>query len=340
MRAIRIVEPGDTGRLRYEEIAEPEVGAKEVLVAVEAASLNHLDIWLRRGLPGVSFPIVPGADAAGRVHAVGAGVSPDLVGREVLVSPGISCGACAACLSGRDHHCRDYHILGEHRNGTHAEFVAVPVANLIPKPANLSFEEGAAIPLVFLTAWNMLVERAALRPGEDLLVLGAGSGVGSAAVQIGKLFGAQVIATVGDEEKLPKAKALGADVVLNHTTADIVQEVKALTGKKGVEVVFEHPGAATWETSCRVLAHHGRLVTCGATTGFDVRVDLRHLFFRQLSLLGSTMGSKGSLLEMMRFFEEGSLRPIVDRIFPLAEAGAAHAYVEARKVFGKVILKP
>ncbi|RME44071.1 MAG: alcohol dehydrogenase [Deltaproteobacteria bacterium] len=340
MKAIRIHEPGDASRLSYESVPDPIAGPGQVLVEVVAASLNHLDIWLRGGLPGISFPLIPGADGAGRVVAVGPGVSSEHLEAEVLISPGWSCGRCAACLSGNDHYCPEYHILGENRNGTHAQRVVVPVENLIPKPKHLSFEEGAAIPLVFLTAWNMLVERAKVRPGEDVLILGAGSGVGSAGVQIARLFGARVIATVGREEKIPKAKALGADVVLDHTKIDVVAEVKRLTAKKGVEIVFEHPGAATWETSCRVLAHHGRLVTCGATTGFDVRIDLRHLFFRQLSFLGSTMGSKGSLLAMMPLFEDGRLRPVVDRVFPLEEARAAHAHVETRKVFGKVILKP
>jgi NADPH:quinone reductase-like Zn-dependent oxidoreductase len=260
------------------------------------------------------------------------------VGQKVVLAPGVTCGKCAACISGQDNRCRQFSNLGYMIDGGCAEFVRVPEVNCLPYPENLSWEEAASIPLVFQTAWHMLLARAELQPGEDVLILGAGSGVGSAAIQIAKFFGARVLATAGNDEKLQKAKELGADHLINHKTQKIRDEVRRITGKRGVDVVFEHVGTATWDDSLASLAPSGRLVTCGATTGYDAKLDLRFLYTRQLSLLGSYMGTKSELHSVMRLVATGRLKPIVDRIFPLAEAAAAHIYLESSSQFGKVVL--
>jgi len=342
MRAMAMHGHGGPEVLRAGELPEPEPLPGTAVVRVRAVALNHLDIWVRRGWPGLklAMPHVLGADVAGVVVAVGAGVDPARVGEEVVLSPGVSCGACEECLSGRDNLCRTYGILGEHLPGGYAELVRVPVANLLAKPAALSFEEAACIPLVFLTAWHALVARAGLRAGETLLVHAAGSGVGSAAVQIGKLLGARVVATAGSDPKCDKARALGADHAIQYERQDFLAEVKAWTGRRGVDVVLEHTGQATWEKSLLALRGGGRLVTVGATTGHDARTDLRHVFYRQLSLLGSTMGSKGELFEVLRFVAEGRLRPVLDRCLPLAEAVRAQELLSRREQFGKLVLVP
>jgi len=256
-----------------------------------------------------------------------------------MLSPGTSCGRCHACLSGEDSFCRQYRILGYQIHGGYAELVRCPAANVIPLPEGIAIEQAAAFPLVFLTAWRMLVTRAQVRLGDDVLVWAAGSGVGMAAVQIAKLFGARVIATAGSEAKLAQARQLGADEVVNHRSADVVAEVKRLTGKKGVDVVIEHVGEATWERSILSLAPRGRLVTCGATTGPQGKTELRYLFSKQLSLLGSYMGSKAELLEAARLFFEGKLRSVVHAVLPLAEARRAHEMMEASEHFGKIVLR-
>jgi NADPH:quinone reductase-like Zn-dependent oxidoreductase len=256
-----------------------------------------------------------------------------------MLSPGTSCGRCHACLSGEDSSCRQYRILGNLRPGGYAELVACPAANVIPLPDGFGFEEAAAFPLVFLTAWRMLVTRAQVRLGDDVLVWAAGSGVGMAAIQIAKAFGARVIATAGTEAKLERARGLGADDVINHRTGDVVAEVKRLTGKKGVDVVIEHVGEATWERSILALAHRGRLVTCGATTGPNGATELRYLFSKQLSLFGSYMGSKAELLEVAHLLFERRLRTIVHEVLPLTEARRAHEMMEASEHFGKIVLK-
>jgi NADPH:quinone reductase-like Zn-dependent oxidoreductase len=260
------------------------------------------------------------------------------VGQKVVLAPLVSCGKCPACLAGLDNHCRQATNLGYMIDGGCAEFVRAPEVNCLPYPENLKWEEAAAIPLVFQTAWHMLMTRAQLQPGEDVLILGAGSGVGSAAIQIAKFFGARVVAAAGSDEKLSKAKELGADHLINYKTQKIRDEVRRITNKRGVNVVFEHVGTATWEDSFSSLAPAGRLVTCGATTGFDAKVDLRFLFSRQLSLLGSYMGTKSELHTVMKLVAAGKFKPVVDRVFPLAEAAAAHAYLESGSQFGKVVL--
>jgi len=341
MKAIVFQQHGAPDVLKYTAVPEPSIRPSEVLVRVHACALNHLDIWVRQGLPGVPIPLphIPGSDVAGEVAQIGPEVTTVRVGQKVVLAPGVTCGKCAACVAGLDNRCRQFTNLGYLIDGGCAEFVRVPEVNCLPYPENLSFEEAASIPLVFQTAWHMLITRAELQPGEDVLILGAGSGVGSAAIQIAKFFGARVIATAGTEEKLEKARQLGADQTINHKSQKIRDEVRRITGKRGVDVVFEHVGTATWEDSIASLAPLGRLVTCGATTGYDAKIDLRFLFTRQLSLLGSYMGIKSELHTVMKLVAAGRLKPIVDRIFPLAEAAAAHTYLESSQQFGKVVLK-
>lgn len=340
MKAVTIREHGGPEVLRLEEIPDPAVGPGQVRVRVRACALNHLDLWMRRGLPGLKlrFPHVLGADIAGEVESVGPGVSGVEVGARTLVAPGVSCGVCRDCLAGRDNLCRSYKILGEGPHGGYAELVTIPAANLLPYPEALDFSRAAALPLTFQTAWQMLVDRARVQPGETVLVLAAGSGVGAAGVQIAKLMGATVIATASTVAKLEAATALGADHVVNHAEQDLLAEVRRITARRGVDVVFEHVGQATWETSILACAKGGRIVTCGATTGFEARTDLRHVFFRQLSILGSTMGSKAVLHTVLDHVRAGKLRPVVDRVLPLAEAADAHRGLEAREQFGKLVL--
>jgi NADPH:quinone reductase-like Zn-dependent oxidoreductase len=340
MKAIVIHEHGDPTVLQYLEVPEPPIRAGEVLVRVHACALNHLDLWVRRGLPGVPFPLphIPGSDVAGEVVKIGDGVTTVRVGQKVLLAPGVTCGKCPACLSGNDNRCREYTNLGYMIDGGCAEFVRCPEANCMPYPENLDWAHAAAVPLVFQTAWHMLVNRAQLQPGEDVLVLAAGSGVGSAALQVAKFFGARVIATAGTDEKLKKAKALGADELINHSVMPISKEVRRLTNNRGVDIVFEHVGAATWEHSVKSLAPGGRLVTCGATTGYDVKLDMRFLFTRQLSILGSYMGTKTELRTVLKLVEQGKLKPIVDKVWPLQDAVLAHEYLEKNRQFGKVVL--
>jgi NADPH:quinone reductase-like Zn-dependent oxidoreductase len=342
MKATIFRQHGGAEVLEYAEVDEPRIRANEVLVEVRACALNHLDVWARKGLPGIEIPLphILGNDIAGVVREAGEVVDWVRPGDEVLLQPGVSCGHCAECLRGLDNLCAAYDMLGYRRDGGYAELVAAPAVNVIPKPAGLSWEEAAALPLVTVTAWHMLVTRARVEPGEDVLIHAAGSGVGSIGIQIAKLRGARVIATAGSDEKLEKARALGADDVVNYTRADWPKEVRRLTNKKGVEVVFEHTGAETWPGSISSLARDGRLVTCGATSGYDARTDLRQVFYRHLSLLGSFMGSKAELLDAMKFVERGQIRAVIDRTLPLAEARRAHELMEDRAQFGKLVLVP
>jgi NADPH:quinone reductase-like Zn-dependent oxidoreductase len=328
--------------LEYADVPEPQIRANEVLVEVRGCALNHLDIFVRRGMPGIEIPLphILGCDVSGVVREVGELVTWVKPGDEVMVQPGVSCGHCEACLSGQDNLCREYDMIGYRRDGGYAELVAVPGVNLIPKPPQLSWEEAAALPLVTVTAWHMLVTRANVQPGENVLVHAAGSGVGSVAIQIAKLRGARVLTTASSDEKLAKARELGADVTLDYTKEDWPKEVRRLTDRKGVDVVVEHTGAATWPGSISSLKNNGRLVTCGATSGFDARTDLRQVFYRHLTLLGSFMGSKAELLEAMKFVRDGKIRGVVDRVLPLSEARLAHEAIEDRAQFGKIVLKP
>ncbi|MCA1629467.1 MAG: zinc-binding dehydrogenase [Acidobacteria bacterium] len=342
MKAVVFRQHGGPEVLEYADAPDPVIRANEVLVEVRACALNHLDVWARGGLPGIEIglPHILGNDVAGIVREVGEVVDWVRAGDEVLLQPGVSCGHCLECLSGRDNMCAGYDILGYRRDGGYAELVAAPAVNVVAKPKSLSFEEAAALPLVTLTAWHMLVTRARVQPGEDVLVHAAGSGVGSIGIQIAKLRGARVIATAGSDEKLEKARELGADDCVNYADADWVREVRRLTAKKGCEVVFEHTGAETWGGSVQSLAKNGRLVTCGATSGYDARTDLRQVFYRHLSLLGSFMGSKAELLEAMKFVERGKIRAVIDRTLPLREARHAHELMQDRAQFGKLVLTP
>ena len=342
MKATIFKEHGGPEVLEYTDVPDPSIRADEVLLEVKACALNHLDLFVRKGMPGIEIPLphILGNDIAGVVREAGELVTWANPGDEVMVQPGVSCGHCAACLSGQDNLCREYDILGYRRNGGYAELVAVPGANLIPKPAELSWAEAAALPLVTVTAWHMLVTRANVQPGEDVLVHAAGSGVGSVAIQIAKLRGARVITTASTDEKLAKARELGADETINYSRDDWPKEVKRLTARRGVDVVVEHTGADTWPGSIAALKNNGRLVTCGATSGYDARTDLRQVFYRHLTLLGSFMGSKAELLEAMKFVAQGKIRAVVDRVLPLSEARQAHELMENRGQFGKIVLEP
>jgi NADPH:quinone reductase-like Zn-dependent oxidoreductase len=341
VKAIIYTQHGGPEVLQFRDAPEPQVGAKEVLVRVRACALNHLDLWIRKGIPGQSTPMphIPGSDIAGEVAAIGEGAGNVKVGDRVMLQPGISCGQCEKCLAGEDNFCKAYTLFGQGVDGGCAEYVKSPAVNCVPFPENISFEEAAAFPLVSITAWHMLMTRAQLRAAETVLVLGAGSGVGSAAIQISKATGARVIATAGSDAKLAKARELGADEVINHSTQKIADEVKRLTSRRGVQVVFEHTGQATWEESIRSLEPGGRLVTCGATTGFDGKLDIRYLFTRQLSILGSFMGSKAELFPALELLRRGKLKPVIDAVMPLEKCADAHRRLEHREQFGKVVLK-
>lgn len=332
MKAMVVTRHGGPDVLEMRDVPDPAPAPGEVIVRVKAVAMNHLDLWVRRGLPNLTLPLphVLGCDIAGVVEETG---------EEVVIAPGVSCGRCRECALGRDHFCRSYQILGEHRWGGNAEKIRVPAANVLPKPKKLSFEEAAAVPLVFLTSWHMLVSRAQLREGETVLVHAAGSGVGSAAVQIAKLLGATVIATARGDAKLAAAKALGADHVIDYDKQDFLAESKKLTGKRGVDVVFEHVGKSTWEKSILALTAGGRLVTCGATTGWDATTDLRYVFYKKLSILGSTMGSRGELHDILARVDAGKLKPVVAKVLPLSAAQEGHRLLEDRGGFGKVVFQ-
>jgi NADPH:quinone reductase-like Zn-dependent oxidoreductase len=340
MKAILIHQFGGPEVLQYEGVPDPQPRKDQVLVRVKACAMNHLDLWVRKGLPGVKLPHIPGSDIAGEIAEVGEYVTGFKTGQRVLIAPMHFCGHCAKCVSGLQNQCREFTVLGNGVNGGDCELIAVPALNVIPIPDSLDFNQAASIPLVFVTAWHMLVGRAEVRPGQTVLVLGAGSGVGSAAIQIAKLFHCRVITTAGDESKLERARALGADYAINHYKQKISEEVRRITNKEGVDIVLEHVGAATWDESLKSLKTAGTLVTCGATTGPSVGIDLRHLFARQLSLLGSYMGTMGELHEVLGHVFAGRLKPVVDRTFPLKEARAAHEYLEKSEMFGKVVLIP
>ena len=342
MKAARIHSHGGPDVLQVEEIPEPKIRADQVLVRVRACALNHLDLFVRAGIPGMKFslPHILGSDIAGEVVAVGELCERVKPGWRVLLSPGLSCRQCEACLAGNDNLCRRFTMFGYAIDGGNTELLAAPEYSAIQIPDDLSFEEAAAAPLVFLTAWHMLMARAKLQPGEDVLVLAASSGVGTAAIQIARMFQCRVIATAGGEAKLAKARELGADHVIDHYQQDISAEVKKITAKRGVDVVIEHVGTATWPKSLESLAPAGRLVTCGATTGFDARVDLRYLFSKQWSLLGSFMGTMGELHQVLKFVFRKQLKPVVDRVYPLSEIRSAHERLEKKEQFGKVVVRP
>jgi NADPH:quinone reductase-like Zn-dependent oxidoreductase len=345
MKSIRFHAFGGADVLRYEDAPKPEIGPTDVLINLKAAALNHLDLWVRSGARerNIPLPHIPGSDGSGIVAEAGSAVNWIKPGDRVLISSGLSCGHCEMCLGGRDNLCLEYRVLGVREDGTYAEFVRVPALNVFPIPEGLDFNEAAAIPVVFLTAWHMLVTLAKIRPGEIALVHGAGSGVGSAAIQIARMIGARVITTAGSHEKLKKAQELGADDLINYQEKDFVEEVRRITEKKGVDVVFEHVGGEVLEKSITVLARGGRLVTCGATSEFAAKMDIRYVYSRHQSILGSWMGVKSELIEVLRFFtgpkSKRRLNPVIDKVFPLAQAADAHRRMEERKNFGKIVLE-
>ncbi|HUU13638.1 MAG TPA: zinc-binding dehydrogenase [Terriglobia bacterium] len=342
MKAVRFHEHGGPEVLKYEDAPDPKIQANEVLVKVKACALNHLDIWLRVGVRKWQLPMphIVGSDVSGEVAETGSLAARVKRGDRVLLCPGLSCGQCEACFKGLDSACRSYTLLGVMVDGGYAEYVKVPEMNVVPIPGDLSFDEAAAVPLVFITAWHMLFTRAGLKPGEEVLVIGAGSGVGSAAIQVAKLVNARVIATAGTDAKLEKAKALGADEVINHSKQSIAEEVQRLTAKRGVDVVFEHVGPAVWDDCFQSLATYGRLVTCGATTGAEAKFDIRDLYGRQRTILGSFMGGKGELMDALRFIAQRKLKAVIDSAFPLKDAAAAQKKMESRDFFGKILLRP
>jgi NADPH:quinone reductase-like Zn-dependent oxidoreductase len=340
MKGVRIHQFGGPEVLKYEDIPDPQPRKDQVLVRVKACSLNHLDLWVRKGLPGVKLPHILGSDIAGEIVEIGEYVSGFTTGQRVLVAPMHFCGYCANCLAGKQNQCPEFTVLGNAVDGGDCELIAVPGANIIPFSDSLDFNEAASVPLVFVTAWHMLVGLGAMRPGQTVLVLGGSSGVGVAAIQIAKLFHCRVITTAGDETKLEKAHVLGADHGINHYKQKISEEVRKITNKAGVDIVVEHVGAATWDESIRSLKTAGTLVTCGATTGAEVKIDLRHLFARQLRLLGSYMGTMAELHEVLSYVFAGRLKPVLDRTFPLGEIRAAHECLENGQIFGKVVVNP
>lgn len=342
MKAIVVRAHGGLEALEIVDRPAPEPRADEALVEVRAAALNHLDLWVRKGVQGHKFPlpIVPGCDGAGIVRKVGALVENAKPGDRVAFAPGIGCGACSECAGGDDHLCRRYGILGETRDGTCAEFVVVPARNLLPLAPESPFEAAAAVPLAYLTAWGMIHRRAAVRPGDLVVVLAAGSGVSVAALQLLKLHGCRTIAVASTPEKLARAAALGAEATIDSAREDVLARVRDLTGKAGVDVVIDHVGEATIGASLRMLKKGGRVVTCGATSGPRLEADLRLVFFKSLGILGSTMGSLGDLHRVWGLFRRGAFAPSIDSVFPLAKVADAHARLESRAAFGKVVLVP
>jgi NADPH:quinone reductase-like Zn-dependent oxidoreductase len=338
MKAIRIHEFGGPEVLRYEDVPEPQSRKDQVLVRVKACALNHLDLSVRKGLPGVKLPHILGSDIAGEIVEVGEYVTGFRPGQRVLLAPMHFCNRCAKCMAGLQNQCPEFTVRGYLVEGGNCELVAVSPEKVIPIPDSLHFEQAASVPLVFLTAWHMLVGTAKIQPGQTVLVLGANSGVGIAAIQIAKLFQCNVITTAGNEQKIAKARELGADHVIDHYKQKISEEVHKITSKAGVDVVIEHIGPATWDESLRSMKPGAVLVTCGATTGPNVSMDLRFVYLRQLSVRGAFMGTMGELHDVLKHVFSERLKPVVDRTFPLQEVRAAHEYMEASKMFGKIVL--
>ncbi|MDP6852441.1 MAG: zinc-binding dehydrogenase [Candidatus Marinimicrobia bacterium] len=341
MKAVQIESHGGVDVLEIADIPTPVITPDKVLVKVEASSINHLDIWVRKGFPGITLPmpLILGSDAAGIVVESGKNVPKYTSGDEVIIQPGTYCGNCKYCDSQRENYCQSYGVLGETQNGVQGEYILLHPDNLHPKPKALSFTEAASMPLIFMTAHQMLVRRAELTRNDIILIYGGTSGVGGAAIQIAKDIGAEIIATVGSDEKMEFAYAMGANIVINHSHADWYKEVKSHIGKNAVDVIFEHIGSATWEHSLRLLAKGGRIVTCGATTGNEVSLNLTHLFIKQHSVLGSTMSDILTFKSVMEKISNGIYTPFVDKVFSADEIQEAHVYIEERKHMGKVVVE-
>ncbi len=342
MKAVRIHKHGELNKLIYDDIPEPVIKPGKIKIQIKATSINHLDIWVRIGLPRlpVPLPIILGSDGAGTIIEIGSEIDEYNVGDDVLIQPGTFCRECQHCKSGKENYCLEYGILGETENGTQAEYVVLDPANVHLKADHLTYEEAASMPLVFMTAYQMLIKRAQLQSSDSVLVYGGSSGVGSAAIQICRELGANVIATAGNDEKCEYSEKMGANHTVNHNQDHWLDEIKNITNQSGVNVVFEHIGPATWSQSLIILAKGGRIVTCGATTGASVRINLAHLFMKQHSILGSTMSDIQSFNEVMNKISEQKYTPIVDKIFPMEDIRLAHEYIEERRQIGKVIVVP
>ncbi len=339
MEAMAFEKQGGAEVLEYRELPDPTAGPGQVVVRLRAASVNRLDIWIRQRLPGVEpIPHIVGSDGAGEVAEVGAGVAGLKVGDRVCIYNGLSCGHCEYCIVGENNVCADFQLLAWKTQGTYAEKIALPAANVIPMPPSLSFEKAAAFPLTFLTSWHLLVAQAGLRAGERVLVHAAGSGIGSAAIQIAKLCGASVMATAGSEAKLKKARDLGADETAPYSTPDWPEAVLKWTGGRGVDVVFEHIGPPTFEPNIRCMANNGRMLVVGASAGPRAEFELRPMYMRQLRFIGSILGTRRELMDVARLVGEGKLKVIIDSTFALKDAAAAHHRMESRDIFGKIVL--
>jgi len=341
MKAIYFDTHGGPETLVLGDRPDPVVGPGQVRINVHAASLNHIDVFMRRGLPGVkiALPHIPGCDAAGVVSEIGDGVGNVKVGDRVVIDPSLTCGACEFCVRGDSSMCVRFKLVGEHVSGTCCEQIVMPAGNAIPFPDSMSFEDAASLPLVFVTAWRMVISRGRLRAGESVLVLGASAGVGIAAIQIAKVAGATVIAAASSPEKLEMCRSLGADVLINYAQEDVAKRVRELTGRRGVDMVVDYVGKDTWQKSLQCLVRGGRLVTCGATTGYNPEEDLRHIFYRQLEVIGSTMGTRNELMAALNLVFAGRMRPVVGGVYPLAQTAEAHRAMEARKTVGKIVIK-
>ncbi|HYT92686.1 MAG TPA: zinc-binding dehydrogenase [Gemmataceae bacterium] len=341
MRAMAFSQHGDVDVLQLMDLPTPELQDDEVLVQVKACALNHLDVWVRKGLPTkIPMPHIGGCETAGVVAQLGKRVHNFTAGQRVLISPGQCSLESDWYNQGLDSCADDYHIQGYQTQGGFAEYTKARAVDLLPISETWSFVEWAAVPLTFVTAWNMLHTRARIQPNDEVVVFGASSGVGTAAIQIAKAAGAHVFAVAGSEDKLRRAEELGADVLLNYNTQEIAKEVRARTGKRGADIVFEHVGAAVWEQALKCLGKNGRLVTCGATTGSKVEVDLRFFFTQQHAILGAYMGSRHDLLQAMKLIERRVLRPVVDSVFPLEKLAEAQQRMERRELFGKIVVTP
>ncbi|MDH3215622.1 MAG: zinc-binding dehydrogenase [Candidatus Krumholzibacteria bacterium] len=341
MRAIYFEKHGGPEVLEFGVLDDPCAGRGEVLIEVKATSLNHLDLFVRRGLPGIEIPLphVPGCDASGVVADIGVGVTDFVVGDRVLVNPSLACGWCEYCIRGDASLCRSFGVIGEHRWGACAERLVVPQENVIKIPDTMSYDDAAAVPMVFVTAWRMLITRGELRASEDILIMGAAAGVGMACIQIAKISGARVFAAAGSAEKLELCRRLGADVLIDYRQEDVLQKIRRETSGRGVDVCVDYVGKDTWITSLRTLTKGGRLLTCGATTGYDPQTDLRHIFYRQLKVIGSTTGTRNDLLAALKLIFAGKMKPAIGQVFDLERTADAHRLMEARKVVGKVVIR-
>ncbi len=341
MKAIRIHQHGGTEVLTVDTVDKPEPGRGEALVNIKATSLNHLDIWVRQGIPGVPLPLVMGSDGAGVIESLGPGTGDSgwKTGDEVFCVPFRSCGFCRNCISGNEQLCRNYRIVGEHLNGMQAEYAVIPVEYLLPKPGIISWEETAAFPLATQTAYHMLVKKAGIKMFDTVLIWGASSGIGSAAIQIAKLYSAIVITTAANEKKAEFAEKLGADHIVNYKKEDVAKRVKEITGGSGVDIVFEHTGAKTWQHSQRSLKRGGKIVLCGATTGPKIEIDLRHVFMKHQQIIGSTMGNRSDLIEISKMIEAGKFKPAVSKVFEAEQIKEAHEYLASGRQTGKVVIR-